>query len=146
MVILWHDNSFRITILLWGNSTSDLRIPFTKAQLFTLIFFFDVSLNKMLNEWWKWYRFHTGAQCGCIFVCQVTYLPTSLQDRPQYELSYRSYLWKPIEFENIFTEKQFRTPYELAHWVRSYCSKQQSPVKCYLCNQKGVTCLTRKNP
>ena len=62
-----------------------------------------------MNKWWRWHRLHTLARFGRNFVCHVTYLPISTQERPRVELSYRGYSQQPVEFKIVRTEKWLRT-------------------------------------
>ena len=58
-----------------------------------------------INTWWKRYIVHTVSRYGCRFERHVTYLPTSWQGWPQYELSYRGYFRQPVASEIVLTEK-----------------------------------------
>ena len=69
-----HGNAFRITALLWGESTGDQWFPLTKAPvmwntkapvMWNLNVFFDVSLNKLLNKKLHCRYFETSKQCLC---------------------------------------------------------------------------------
>ena len=57
MMTSWNGNAFCITGPLWGESTGDLCIPFTKFQWHGFEAFFvslRQQLNKQSNGWWFW--------------------------------------------------------------------------------------------
>ena len=52
-------------------------------------------------------------------VCHATYLPTSSQGRPRYELSYRGNLRQPFEYKTVLTKNDNyvqKPTVELAQW------------------------------
>ena len=81
--------------------------------------------------WRKWHRSHNLARFGRNFVCQVTYLPISPQERPRFELSYRGNLQQPVEFK-IITDRP--PPVEFAQWLPVPMLNQ-----IYTCIPYGVT-------
>ena len=55
-----------------------------------------------INEWWG-HRVHNLFRFGRNFLCHVTYLPISLQERPRFVHSVRVDLQQPVEFKILRT-------------------------------------------
>ena len=53
----------------------------------------------------KGHRSHILGRFERNFVCHMTYLPISPQERPRFEFPYRGNLQQPVEFKTVRTEK-----------------------------------------
>ena len=83
-----------------------------------------------MNEWWRWHRLHTLARFGRNFVCHVTYLPISPQERPRFELSNCGYLQQPVEFKIVRTKKiiTYQTPQSNLPFMLLF-TRHNEPIK-----------------
>ena len=67
-VFTWHGNVFRITGLLWGESTGHRIIPLTKPVMQSIAIFFYISPNKLFNKQSSCRWFETSkVSCGMLF-------------------------------------------------------------------------------